>query len=123
MRGEVKENTASGAGFLAPGTRLRGRAEAIVSRFEAYDSPQLAVGGCFLQRLKIGVEAAVVIDGQDAAQSIREAQQFDPFGHRRGESLVDYDVATRRQALPRKWKVRLIRRGNADQANRLDGQQ
>ena len=123
MRSEVKENTASRAGFLTPCTWLRGRTEAIVGGFEAYDSPQLLVGGCLLERLKIRVEAAVVVDGQEAAQFLREAQQFDGFRDRGRERLVDYDVATRSQALPRNRKVRLIRGGNYHQANRSDGQQ
>src|SRR6516165_8104686 len=123
MRSEVKENTASRAGFLTPCTWLRGRTEAIVGGFKAYDSPQLVVGGCLLEGLKIRVETAVVVDGQEAAQFLREAQQFNGFRDRSRERLVDYDVAASSQALPRNRKVRLIRGGNYHQANRSDGQQ
>src|SRR5262249_9291586 len=69
------------------------------------------------------VETPVVVDGQEAAQFLREAQQFNGFRDRGRERLVDYDVAASSQALPRNRKVRLIRGGNYHQANRSDGQQ
>ena len=123
MRSEVKKHAASGAGFLTPCPGLRGRAEAVVGRFEAQDAPQLAIGSHFLQCLEIGVEAAVVIDGQDAAPRLREPKQFEAFRDRRDKWLVDHNVAVCQQASTGKRKVRWIRRCNYSQANGLDGQQ
>src|SRR6516165_5264964 len=117
MRSEVKKHAASGAGFLTPCPGLRGRAEAIVGRFEAQDSPQFAIGRYFLQSLEIRVEAAVVIHGQDAAPGLREAKQFEAFRDRRRKWLVDHNVAVCQQASTCKRKVRLIRRCNYSQAN------
>ena len=66
MRREIEENAAAGAGLFAPGVGLGRGTEAIVSGFEADDAAEVACGDGLAEGLEIGVEAAVVVDGENA---------------------------------------------------------
>ena len=90
---EIEENAAAGTRLLTPGAGLGSGTEAIVSRFETNDAAESACGDGLAEGLEIGVEAAVVVDGEDAVLLLGQLEEFDSFGDGGGEWLIDYDVA------------------------------
>ena len=90
---EIEENAAAGTGLLAPGAGLGSGTEAIVSGFETDNAAENVCGDRLAKSLEIGVEAAIVVNGEDAVLLLGELEEFGSFGNGRGEWLIDYDVA------------------------------
>jgi hypothetical protein len=89
MGSEVKEHAAAGAGPFAPSVGFGNGAIAIVGGFEAEDAAQISSGDSLAKGLEIGVEAAVVVDGEDEVFPLGQVQEFDGFGEGGGEGFVD----------------------------------
>jgi len=123
MRREVEEYAAAGAGLLTPGVGLGSRTEAIVSGFETEDAAEVAGGDGLAEGLEIGVEAAVVVDGEDAAKFFGEVEKFDGFRDAGGERLVDDDVAPGFEAALGEGEMGLVRSGDGDELEGIDGEE
>ena len=121
--GEVEENTAAGSRFFTPGPRFGERAETIVGVFETNDAAEFTGGGELAESLEIGVEATIVVDGEDAIAPFSEVKEFESFVDGGGERFVDDDVTSSIEAMFGERKVGLIRRGDDNEAERVDGEQ
>jgi hypothetical protein len=72
----------------------------------------LASGDGFAKSLKIGVEAAVVVNGKDEVFLFSEFQELDGFGDGGGEGFVDDHVFAGFKATLGQGKMRLVGRGD-----------
>src|SRR6266850_1694086 len=72
VRGQVHEDTGPWTAALSPGIGLEMRTKAIVVRFKSHDPAESSLGNDLADRLKIAIEAPVVIHGQQAAALVRK---------------------------------------------------
>ena len=66
------------------------------------------------ERLEISVEAAVVVDGENAVLLFSEVEEFDGFGDGGGEGLIDDYVFAGFEGALRERVVRLVGSGDGD---------
>src|SRR5271154_2166041 len=120
MGPEVEENSAAGAGPFTPSVHFQHGAVTIVMRFKAHEPAERVLLQEFAERLKIGVKAAVVVGGQQAAVLAGDAKEFDSLVGVGDERLVEHNVAARLQAQLGEGEMCLVGGGNHNQAYRFD---
>lgn len=121
MRRKVEEDAAAGAGLLAPGAGLGSGTKTIVGGFETDETAEVAGGDGLAEGLEIGVEAAAVVNGEDATEFSGKGEEFDSFGEGSGEGFVDHDMAAGFEATLGEREMRFVGSGNSDEADGIDG--
>src|SRR5580700_7835787 len=120
---DVEENACAGCWLLAPGVRTTLRAKAVVGGLEANNAAERAGGDDLQNGLEVAVVAAILVHGEQSSGSLRELYELDSFVERAGEGLVDEDITSCGETLMREGAVRLVGRGDDDQANAGNGKQ
>src|SRR5271168_4039260 len=123
VRRNIKKDACAGAGALTPSTGTKLWAKAVVIRFKADDASQRAARNKLRDGLKIAVVAAILVNGEQTALLLRELNERDRLFQSGCERLVDQHIASGGQALVGKRIVRIIWRGDDDEANFLDGEE
>ena len=123
MRGEIEQNAAAGTGLFAPSVGFGGGTKTIVGGFETNDAAEVTVSNSLAESLEIGVEAAIVVDREDAVLSLGEIEEFDSFGDGGGEGLVDDDVFAGFETALGEREVGLVGSGNGDELDGIDGEE
>jgi len=122
VRGEIEKNAAAGPGLFAPSVRFGGGTKTVVGGFETDDAAEVATSYGFAEGLKIRVEAAVVVDGEDKLLLLGQGKEFDGFGDGRGEGLIDNDVFSGFERALGEGEMSLIWRGDSDELDGVDGE-
>jgi len=119
---EIEKDAAARARHFAPGADFGSGAIAVVGRFEPEDAAERAVNNSFAKGLEIGVKAAVVVDGEDATEFFREAEEFDCLQDGSGEWFIDDHVPAGFETALGEREMGLVGSGNGDEADAVDSE-
>src|SRR5579863_9954279 len=122
VRCNVKKDSGAGAGALTPRARTELRTKAIIVRFKTNDASKNATHNELHDSLKIAVVPAVLVDGKHTALLICIFDKRDGFFKRGRERLVHKHIAPGGETLASEWIVRIVRRGDDNEADFLNGQ-
>ena len=120
MRAEIEPDAAAGAILFFP-ARLDDGTVAIVARFHVDDFAELAGIENAAQREEVGIPAAALKYGEDAALFARQGSERAGFGGSHGERLVDHHVLACFERTAREIEMRRIGGGDHDQVDRGGG--